>query len=154
MKFRFLIGWCLVLGCWRDLPYVQSSTLWNVKTYIRMGITIFKIFIWGWGGAGWGCTLSVFWSQIAFTAPLTRHCTAKFLTIKPTIYLRQWPFWVQFPLNVLNTDVSKYPLIMKQEGQEALNRSPEYKGQNFINSLSWMLQATLRPKAATVSKKK
>ena len=56
-----VIGWCSGFTLLTKLTLVQNTCLWqiNVKRYIRMGITIYKIFIWG------GIS-SVIWSEIMF----------------------------------------------------------------------------------------
>ena len=59
------------------LATLQFETkLWKC---IRMGITIFKIFI-------WGGILSDIRSETGFTAPLARRRKTKFLTVYPTIH--------------------------------------------------------------------
>ena len=48
-------------------------------TCISMGITIFKIFI-------WGGILSDIWSEITFTDPLAHRHKTKFTIVYATIY--------------------------------------------------------------------
>ena len=52
----------------------------KLQKCIRMGIAIFKIFIWG------GIESDIR-SEITFTAPLARRRKTKFPTVYPTIYL-------------------------------------------------------------------
>ena len=60
----------------------------KLQKCIRMGITIYKIFIWG------GISSDIH-SEITFTASLTQRRKTKFPTVYPTIYLPKWKFWIQ-----------------------------------------------------------
>ena len=70
---------------------------------IRMGITAFKIVIWG-GKSGF------YGRKLRFTAPLTRRRKTKFPTVKPPIYLPKWQIWMQLSPKLSTYDVffSKY----------------------------------------------
>ena len=67
------------------VPITVFLCFWyyKVRNNIRMGITIFKKNIFGWGEV----YCPICGSKLRFTALLTRCCKTKFLTVYPTIYL-------------------------------------------------------------------
>ena len=66
-----------------------------------MGITIFKVFIWG------NILSDIYGEKSHFTAPLPRRSITKFLTIYPTIYLPNENFEYIYPLKIMGFIASK-----------------------------------------------
>ena len=60
----------------------------KLQNCIRMGITIFKFFIWE------GISSDI-WSEIKFYGSLALRHKSKFPTVYPMIYLPKWKIWTQ-----------------------------------------------------------
>ena len=64
----------------------------TLQKYIRLGITIFKVFI-------WGCIVLDIDRESCYIVPLVCRLKNKFLTVYETICLPKWNYEYSFPLN-------------------------------------------------------